>query len=106
MVGNEKPVAHPTQTYNNTITDMQMTFCAPDNLPPAHLWQRVKEFEENLKAEAAVLALSQTSRQMEKSPSVDVLQTLAQLAQPMGIADLSHHFDEYTRRILPDEITP
>ncbi len=71
-----------------------------------HLWQRVKEFEDNLKAEAAVLALSQTSRQMEKSPSVDVLQTLAQLAQPMGIADLSHHFDEYTRRILPDEITP
>jgi hypothetical protein len=85
---------------------MQITFCAPDNLPPARLWQRVKEFEDSLKAEATILTLHQTSLPREKSSAVDVLQTMAQLAQPMGIADLSHHFDEYTRRVLPDEITP
>lgn len=84
---------------------MQIALSIPDSLPLARLLQRVNEFEESLKAEVAVLALQQTSLPTEKA-SVDVLQTLAQMAQPMGISDLSHHFDEYTRRVIPDEIAP
>jgi hypothetical protein len=84
---------------------MQIALSIPDSLPLARLLQRVKEFEESLKAEATVLASPQTSLPTEKA-SVDVLQTMAQMAQPMGISDLSHHFDEYTRRVISDEIAP
>jgi len=55
---------------------MQIALSIPDSLPHARLLQRVKEFEESLKAEVAVLASQQTSLPTEKA-SVDVLQTLA-----------------------------
>lgn len=82
-----------------------MTFHAPDNFPLARLSQRVKEFEDSLKAEATVLTLHQATLPFENSSSVDALHMMAQMAQPMGITDLSRRFDEYTKRIVPDETT-
>lgn len=40
---------------------------------------------------------------LQPEPAVDALAELANLAQPLGPADLARNFDHYTNRVLNDE---